>query len=196
MTEKIITPYHRLAENKSLFFCLPMLGDNIRSFMNLRGCFIGDEDYPQFNNNIFILYRRDISEEYKTYIEFAKLSPYHRHSYQPDDFHDMLVYDIPINNVLDYSKFRQSKYSELSHKYKQHIIRFFNLTKMNSDGSLNKIVAILYKDPAYRKQREEELLVTIPEDLELGSLLDPQLEMYDDSMKIKTSMSNSDLLPQ
>jgi hypothetical protein len=163
--------------------------------MNLKGCFTGDEDYPQLNNHIFVLYRKDANPEYTTYIEFCKTAHNFLKSYEPDKFHEMLVYEVPSDYLGDYTKFRNSKYSELRPKYKQHIIRFFNLTKIDSDGSLNRIVAILYKDPDFKKWREETLDVVIPDGAELGSVWDPETEVYNDSMKVKTTTPNTDLLP-
>ncbi len=176
----------KVIENKSFWFILPMLGMSPRDFHNLRGCFIGAEEHPQFANQIFVLTVWEPSEQYNRYIEEMKRRYNYKYSYMPDKFHTMLVFDIPLECEKDYKKIRDGKYSTVSPDYKKHLVKFHNIR------AKHKFVQILYKDPELKTRWEAELGVTLPEDSELSSVFDPEKEMYKEEMKIITNTPNID----
>ena len=59
--------------NKSYTYVLPMLSTEITLVKEgLVNTFIGDQEYPQYDNHIFLLYKFNGSKEFLEYEDFLK----------------------------------------------------------------------------------------------------------------------------
>jgi hypothetical protein len=174
--------------NKSDTYILPMLGHTGLEFMgdkfpmNLyRNCFIGDNTSKgkKFEDKIFILYKFSGKEGFDKMEEYLKQNAYYLDSYDPDYEHVMYVFNIPIEFEKDYHLFKEGKYSQLSDRYKQHIMKFHALN--SSDGP----VQVMYKVDALKSKLEKSLGVNLPQTAELSSVPDMGREIYQDRFKSK-----------
>jgi hypothetical protein len=181
----------KILENKSLAFFLPMLGEFLHDFVNLRGVFVWCEDHPELDEHLFLLFKNADTSGFRENQEWLKAFPNFVKSYKPDNFHIMLVFSPPERYSKDYSQLKKSKYSQVSEPYKRHIFKFFNITKSHEFKSL---YGILFKDKDYKRLIEEDLDVVIPDDVELASALDHLTETYLNEMKVLTKIDNSELI--
>ncbi len=165
-----------LIDNKSYKYVLPMLGNDISDFINLIGCFIGDLDYPEYNNHIFLLFKH---VENQSYMDFEKRLTKHpmyayQYKYKLDEY--MYIFNVPREHQIDYDSFKRSKYSQLSETYKRQMIKFHHFQKY---GYGAPTIKILYRDPQLYEDKEEEINKGIPEndwtyiprDQEIGEIL-------------------------
>lgn len=179
--------YTQTIMNKSYAFFLPMLGEFIYEFINLRGVFIWNEEFPEYDSHIFLLFRNSQNKEYQENLKRLKSFSNYVTSYSPDKFHTLLVFLPPIEFTPDYKLLKNSKYSRISDFYKRHVFKFHNITNGNDKKSIQ---AILYRQESYRDVLMEKLDVYIPEDQELASILNPEKETYLNEMKIITNVIN------
>lgn len=206
MSENLIKEDSRPYENKSIFFFLPMLGNFYHEFKNLRGVFIGAEELPELQNHIFLLFVNSNSPEFKENLSRLKSYANFYKSYKPDKFHTMLIFTPTTELKNDYDLLKQSKYSKISQKYKEHIFKFYNLRNGTSSSNpklYNDIYSVLYKTENLRNFLMEKLGTHIPEENELASALRMEkselfpeypVEVYLDEMKILTNIDNQKLL--
>lgn len=178
-------------DNKSCWFILPMIADYREDLFNVRGCFIGDKDHPEYDNNIFLLLREEDSKEFKDFIKFLKKLDIYIKSYKPDRFHLMLIFEVLEKYQYEYDTFKQSKYSRFSPVYKEQVVNFYSRS-----NNKNELICILYKDEKRRKQIENRIGQELLADAELASAIDEMKEIYNEEMKVKTTRPNSDLIPE
>lgn len=167
-----------------------MVGEYFDDLMNVKACFIGDKDYPEYDFNIFLLCRREDSKEYNSFKRLTKKKSNFVKFYQADNFHDMFVFNVPEKFYSDFEIFKNSKYSRLSPYYKEHILGFHNI---RGDHSVTRV---LYKDERQRKKIELDTGVELKPDEEVASLLRDDQEIYNEDMKVKTNLNNSDLIKE
>lgn len=180
-------------DNKSYWYILPMLGNSYKQFKSsLRGCFIRAEEFPELTSHIFLLFEKSDSlsysyfkDELKEFVNFYK-------EYQPDNFYEMLVFDVPISLLPDYDSFMDGKYSKVSEEYKRHLLKFHK--EDLTENALNNIVGILWRGKKYRASLEDKLGVELTPDQELASIIDMKKETYTEDMKVITPTNNLDLL--
>lgn len=169
-------------KNKSTVYITPMLGDSYKQFLNLKGCFIGDESRPDLNNHIFLLVKYEHSEYFLEYEESLMQKSNFVEKYDPDNYSVMFVYKVPSKFQSSYDAFKKSKYSELDSTYKRIVVLFW---EMLVDSIYFRI---MYKDPQLLKELEESLGCTLPEDVEVSSTLNLKKEIYNDTHKIKRKL--------
>jgi len=165
--------------NKSYTYILPMLANyvGVRK-SNLKNTFIGDKDYPKYDNNIFLLYKFSGSKEFLLYEDFLKNTNLFVDSYDPDDHHVMFVFDVPSFYQSDYDLFKEGKYSEFPQEYKIALFEYHGIT-----DSKHRVAQVLFKHPDLREEWENKLNIPIPEDSEVSSVPDLELEVYSDRYK-------------
>lgn len=190
-----------IINNKSHIFFLPMLGEFIGEFRNLRGVFIWNDDFPDFDDHIFLLFKNSYAQEFIENLNRLKAFSNFIFSYEPDNFHTMLVFFPPDYYIEDYNNLKKSKYSEVSDIYKKHIFKFFNIKQYKDFEQLR---GVLYKKDQYKKVVEQKYDIEIPEGQELASALRKYSitikgqeivgECYTEDMKVLTTEDNSNLL--
>lgn len=163
--------------NRSYTYLMPMLGIVYDQFKNVKACFVGDEDKPQYQEHLFVLHKKDDTEE--SYYKSLESHPMFVERYMVDLQHEMFVFEIPDSQIDNYRKFRDSKFSRMSNEYKQHLKSFFRI--LNN----HPVMKILNRDEKYRKALEESLGVVIDKEAEVASVLDMEVEIFRDWMKVK-----------
>jgi hypothetical protein len=166
--------------NKSYTYVLPMLSTEIALVkQGLVNTFIGDKDYPQYDNHIFLLYKFNGSKEFLEYEDFLSNTHLFVAKYDPDDSHVMFVLDVPAFYQTDYDMFKQGKYSEMNRDYKVIIFAFHDIMDYE-----HRVAKVLFKHPDLREEWEERTGTDIPESMEVSSVPDLNTEVYNESMKV------------
>ena len=166
--------------NKSYTYVLPMLSTEIALVKErLVNTFIGDQEYPLYDNHIFLLYEFNGSKEFLEYEDFLKNTHLFVCSYDPDNTHVMYVFDVPAFYQTDYDLFKKGKYSEMNRDYKVVIFAFHNI--MDHE---HRVAQVLFKHPDLREEWEERTGESIPENAEVSSVPDLNKEVYNESMKV------------
>lgn len=166
--------------NKSWTYALPMLGKHKEEFShkqlfpltNFRGCFLQDENCPELNTSIFLLYRFSSSDIYLRYEERLLSHKNFNLMYEPDKYHTMYVFDVADKYLDDYGLLMDSKYSKMSPTYKAHVLKFHNLTKKG------QVHGVLYKTEERFQKLERDLNISIPREQEASSILDMNKESF------------------
>ena len=166
--------------NKSYTYILPMLAYYIGiTKKDLVNTFIGDKDYPQYDNNIFLLYKFSGSKKFLLYEDFLKSTELFVDSYDPDDRHVMFVFKVPSFYQSDYNLFKEGKYSEMNYDYKVVIFGFHNILDHE-----HRVAKVLFKHQDLREEWEERTGSKIPKHAEVSSVPDLDREVYNESMKV------------
>jgi hypothetical protein len=169
------TTYYKVSmakRSKSSTFVMPMLSGNKslyfwdRLFVN---CFIATEEDK---NCIALLYRWSSDPLYiKFQKALVKFSIFKR-KYCPTSGYEMFIFDVPKKHIRNYKKFLKGQYSKLSSAYKNSLLEFHDAKIRDEIGQ------ILYKDPKRHRALEAKLDIELPEDSELLSILDIEIETY------------------
>jgi hypothetical protein len=172
--------------NKSGTYIMPMLGDTALEFRgknfpfsNFKNCFIGDKNKSEYNNHILLLYKFSGEVKYLEFEERLKDNIYYVDLYDPDPYHTMYVFNVPLHWEENYELFKEGKYSKFENKYKLHIQKFLSL-----DRKTSPVMQVLYKDEIRYLELEKEFDIKIPRDQEVSSLPNMQIEIYQPEYKI------------
>lgn len=166
----------KIATNCSAYL-VPMIFKTFEEIPLYKGCFCGDDNFPELNEHIFILCKFDGTIDQKEFEGILMDSDNFVTLYYPDDYSTMFVYEVPDILRNDYNLIIQGKYSETTEMFKRKVCFFWGFDK-NS-----KYYQILYKSPERKKILEEELNVKIHKDAELGTLFNKQRDWFNDSHK-------------
>lgn len=176
--------------NRSYGYILPLLDFDSDFVINsqFRGCFVGDEDYPELDNHIFLLYEFSGQSWFLNFEKDLKDKDLFITSYDPDKKHAMYVYEPQSEFLQDYKLIKESKYSEISKNAKAQIISFY---KEVYPKSVKHIEDVLYKkEDGYKKWEEvineglpKSRWTKIPRELEATSVMDMSIEVYNNRFK-------------
>ena len=83
-----------MRKTKSFTYIFPMLRDVIKYKPSVANVFIGDENYPSMDGNIFVLYKFSASKEFLAYEEDIKSHNLYVTAYDPDEKHLMMVFKV------------------------------------------------------------------------------------------------------
>jgi hypothetical protein len=171
--------------NKSLNYVLPMLGINYKQFRDLTfpksqfvNVFVGDDSIG-LENCILLLYKYSSKEEFDKLDEELRQHPEFDHTYEPDKYHTMFVFNIPLKYIEDFGKFIDGKYSQFTEEYKKHILKF---------NESNLTEGVLYKRESEFKELEKKLGISIPRDQEASSKPYRIKEYYQESYKKQSAL--------
>jgi hypothetical protein len=156
-----------------------------------RNCFLGDTTQEGYESGyIMLLYRLPIQleENVELWMQFEKTvllgNKSYRGDYKVDKYHQMYVFDVPDEWKDDYKLFLEWKPSKFSDKYKQHIIKFYNI--QNGEDALFQV---LYKNTSYGEKRfrdlENQLNCSIPREQESSSYPYWEIEHFQEDFKYK-----------
>jgi hypothetical protein len=177
-----------MKKTKSYSYILPMVSNEVidikKSLINV---FIGDENYPELDSHIFLLYKFIGSREFLAFEEEISHSSLFERSYDTDKLHTMKVLKVPKWYKEDFDTFKKSKFSQFSLPYKKLIISFHDL------GKKHQIYGVLYKEEFAYKTLEKELNKGLPysshiiidRDLEASGLIDLETEKYKNKFSVK-----------
>lgn len=170
-------------KTKAFTYLMPALGHKITPFAHkIVNAFFGDEEYPELDNHIFVLYRFYGSIEFIKYEEDLEREPSFVKSYDPDKKHVMKVFKVPERFEKDYELLKDGKYSKISDDFKTRIIAFHRLPPEHP------VVDVLYKREAAFKRLDADLSthgspIKVPRNLEASSVLDWSREIYNSNYK-------------
>ena len=161
-------------KTKSYTYILPMMAYfmNIRK-RNLVNTYVGSKDHPELDNHIFLLYKFHGTKEFILYEEYLEGRSIFHSKYDPDKHHVMFVFNVPEDYQGIYDQYKKGKYSEFPQDYKIQIFKFHNIT----DAS-HKVAKVLFKHPDLREELEDRIGAEIPEDAEVSSIPDMNLEKH------------------
>lgn len=172
-------------KTKSFTYMLPMLGLALTEFKsNIVNAFIGDEDYPELDNHIFVLYEFQGSTAFVAYENYLEQHPLFVRSYDPEKKYVMKVFRITESMQADYDTLKRSKYSEVSMVLKTKIIAFHGLPPEHpiSDVLFKREAAFLRLEAELNKY-DNTSRVHVDRHLEASGLLDLSRELYNSNYK-------------
>lgn len=152
---------------KTCNFIVPLLGYNRvywRWSLNFVNAFCGTQMYADYGNSIYMLYRYQGDKIFGEFEQNLQNHPWFSESIDTDHYHVMFKFDIPEEWQEDVDLILKGKYSRISVKLKEKILKFHGSSETRPLGQ------ILSKSPVRRKQLEKELGTSIPKNLDL---LDP-----------------------
>ncbi len=159
--------------NKSSYYILPVL-DRGRSYFNidkrLLNCYVED-NYKYLR----LKYRFSTTP---TFIQMDKKFKQHslfRSTSQPSIYTIVYKFRIPIRFEKDVALLLEGKYSKISKELKQMVVNFAMPPETKGFFEM-----VLSKDAQLKSIMEKQLAVSIPNDVELDSKPDKQLELWPD----------------
>ena len=179
-------------KTKSYTYFLPFLADEALDIKkNLVNVFLGDEDKPELEDHIFLLYKFSADEEFLRFEEEVTWSIYYETQYDCDKHHVMIVFRRPECWKEEMQIILDGRYSETSKKYKRMMTRFHELPEYS------QIVGVLYrKEFAYKAMDRlineglpEKHWTIVPREQEASSIMNMQTEVYTEDRKIKDVLS-------
>jgi len=182
-------------KTKAYTYMMPLLGIKLEPFKeNIVNAFFGDEDYPEYNNHIFILYKFSGTTEFLKFEDnLENEEPLMVKSYDPDREYVMKVFKILKRFEDDYKLLKESKYSQISMELKTRIIAFHNLPQEHP------IIDVIFKREAAFQRLENDLnkydnvsKITVDRNLEASGLLDFSREIYNSNYKKGNIFKNSE----
>jgi len=180
-------------KTKSYTYILPFLADEALDIKkNLVNVFLGDEDRPELEDHIFLLYKFSADEEFLRFEEEVTWSIYYETQYDCDKHHVMVVFRRPECWKEEMQLILDGKYSETSKKYKRMMTRFHELPEYS------QIVGVLHrKEFAYKAMDRlineglpEEHWTLVPREQEASSIMNMRTEAYTEDRKIKDILSS------
>lgn len=176
-TDKAFSLYTTIG-TKTKQFILPCLEFNREYFLYdtfLENAYIKvsnlNLDLSSIQCPLFLLYRYSESELFKSFESRIVKHPHYRHRIDVNSYEVLYVFDI-IKFKDDVDKFINGKYSTLSNKLKNSIMKFHDYTIGG------KMYQILHKDSKLRKQLELQFNVEISSNLELYDIPELKQETY------------------
>ena len=161
-------------KTKSFTYILPLMDYfvNVRK-RNLVNTYVGSKDKLELTNHIFLLYKFHGTKDFILYEEKLEKSSIFHSKYDPDKTHVMFVFSVPEDYQDIYDLYLAGKYSEFPQDYKIQIFKFHNINE-----ATHRVAQVLFKHPDIREELEERLGVELPEDVEVSSVPDMELETY------------------
>lgn len=195
-TEELIR-YYRNNRQRSYSYILPLLSlhredilidkfgqyTSDKEYCMLLNCFIKDENHPNLNNHIFLLYKFYGSREFVQFEKQLQDHPYYLNMYDPYSNMVMFIFEVPPVVENDYKLLIKGKYSKISPSTKDKIVDFHGVREQ---GASSKLIQVLYKMEAAFKANEDEInkglptsqWITIPREQEASSMMDIDKETF------------------
>ena len=166
---------------KSYTYVLPMLSEYIllrKDF--LMNSFIGDVEYAEYDNHIFLLHKFRGSKSFLLYEHELSNSNLFVDSYDPDKHSTMHVFKVPKKYQKQYDLFKEGKYSKLDYEYKVLIFKFHGITDPE-----HRVAKVLFKHEDLKEEIEDRIGAEIPKGNELSSVPDLSVEIFSEKFKTK-----------
>jgi hypothetical protein len=157
----------------SSIFIMPFMGMN-RKLMLWDSLFVNAFlGTPDDTDCIAILYRFSGEPKFTKFESALCSFRNFRTRKDPDPYHVLFVFDVPDDAKDSYYSYREGKYSMIDDIWKLRILEFHDF---DIDGHTGKI---LFQAPSLREELEAALDVTLPEDAELHSKPNLDVEIFD-----------------
>lgn len=161
---------HKLT--KSTSFLTPVVAvaaGPIGFYTNMINCYI--RTYALEPLQLILLYRNVGDNNFEKLSKNLKAIPTYCTSIKHDKLFTSFIFDIPDNFANDVGLFLKGKYSNLSEVLKNRIIRFHKLKKASM------LYKVLYRDMSLKKFIEMDLNESIPDNVDLYSMPEPEIEI-------------------
>jgi hypothetical protein len=184
----------RRIKTKSYTYVLPFISDEALDIKkNLVNVFLSDDDRPELDDHIFLLYKFSADDAFLRFEEEVTWSVYYETQYDCDKYHVMVVFKRPECYRKHMQLILNGKYSELDNNYKKHLIKFHELPEFS------QIVGVLYrKEFAYKNMEKvindglpEKHWTLIPRDQEASGLFNMRTEAYTEDRKVKDVLESA-----
>jgi hypothetical protein len=159
--------------NLSSIFAAPLLGGNRELFLwdkYFINAFVETHDEK---NIIALLYRFSGDQLFLKFESALCAFRTFKYKVDTDSYHVMFVFDIPDTSKNAYDRMMAGEYSKIDDFVKLKILDYHGFSM---DGQTAKV---LFKSEILKKELEEKLDCTIPEDNELHSIFDMTQERFD-----------------
>lgn len=151
--------------NLTTSFALPLLGWNRSVFQPyLINAYIRHEGVPHFQqDHLFVLLKWSADERFEKLTEVLCKHPTHISLYEPDDKGEFVMHVFKIRDelLIDYNKFLNGKYSQMSDAAKELIIGSAKVGGVTSQ--------ILKRDKRLREVQEQRIGVVLSDSDEVWS---------------------------
>ncbi len=183
--------------NKTWCYVFPIIGLSLgitrNDFPNLKAVFLFNEDYPEIEDVIHLVFRKTGDKRAELFREKLKSTDIFFKEYSPDDAHIIVILRIPTEYYREFDKFMDSKYSEFGENYKSGIIQFHGYSKGNKEKG-TKVIETLTRDETLYRDWEEKIGEHIPRSQEANTRWDENLqsilkETFSEDLKIKSPQS-------
>lgn len=135
----------------------------IRDHRYLVNCYVADENKPEYNNNIFLLYEFCKEKWYPDFERYLCNTENFVDMYETDFKHTMFIYKVSEKNQYNYNCFIKGEYSKFTEEYKRTILSYYKI------GSGSAIYNVLYKKEDKFQELEKTYNIVIPRDQENSS---------------------------
>lgn len=123
--------------NPAAFFVLPMLGKHPNEYPRFRDCFIGHEEYPQYDDHIMLYTRTGGGNRDDYQAENDEITEMPGYVTDFDDEFDSTfawwVFEVPAKWAADFAKVKEGKLNEFSPEYRAELYRIFPKLKEKFD---------------------------------------------------------------
>ena len=160
-------------------YLLPLLGSSHLEFKNVENCFLGDRNFEDEQNKLFLLTRISSEPWFNSYFKEITSHPKFDRYYKVQNSYFMFVFKIEGEDLEEYTKFKEGKYSTFNQLYKRKILNFYNL-QLHSD-----VAKVLFRAEDKYKEWEERVGQEIPRSQEIGSMPDAKIEVFDEKSMIE-----------
>ena len=174
VTDSIFAEYLLLEDNptKTNTYLTPILGKDYK-FFSTEGHLINSyisEDY----NSLYLKYRFSNTESFTELDKNLTNHSLYAKDINTNKYFISYKFTVPITFKEDVQLILDGKFSKVSNKLKKQILKFYNAPKDSH------ITGVLYKTKEKKKYLEQILGVSIPDDIDLDSKPDLQLELWKD----------------
>jgi hypothetical protein len=157
-------------KNLSTTYLVPLISKlvNINRPL-LKGSFLYYEEALSLSENkgLFLLFKWD--NEYEEYLLNNKFVENH---YDINGEHIMIYCKYSSSDLNDVKLIIEGKYSQISIENKKKILNYYNASPTS------KVYKVLYKDKSLKQQIENDLNITLADDMELGQIINKQKETF------------------
>jgi len=170
---------------KTFNFIMPLLGDSRNYFKfntQFINAFMGTEQDGDYGSSLYLLYRFSGSTNYTDFEASLVDHPWYESTVDVDKYQVLYKFDIPEEHKMDVGLILSGKYSQVSVKTKERILRFHNTRETSTLGQ------ILSKSPKRKAKLEADLKCDpIPNNLDLYSPFKPEEEIFRDYLRLDRS---------
>jgi len=174
------------ALTKTFNFIMPLLGAN-RTFFRFNtqfiNAYIGTETDADYGDSIYLLYKFSGSIEFTNFEATLVDHPWYKDTIDVDKYQVLYKFNVPEEHKMDVGLIIKGKYSRISVKTKERILRFHNAKETSTLGK------ILSRSKELKKAMEKDLLLEkpIPDGLDLHTPFKPEEEIFRDYLRLDNS---------
>ncbi len=148
-------------------------------------CYVGTIDQG-YTNEIYLVYRFSGDIEYRDFEEKLKIHPQFSRMIELDHHHTMYVFNMTMDNEINFKKFINGEYSKFTDDYKKKILSFVINPAITSEDDMKKTITygVLYKTNTQKKRIESFIGTSLSEKAEFYGIPIESEEIYNLDLEI------------